>query len=70
MSEDLPLEPDIPVKHVKRPIGISAVTFFKLCARAPTMTSLCLPGFLRVFGMGRDFLPESHGPVTDVSLSP
>ncbi len=52
--------------HVKRPMGISAVTFRRLCARA--FTTLRFAFFVRArrrVGIGSCFLPESHGPLTD-----
>ena len=51
-SVDLP-PPETPVMQVKRPSGISAVTFFRLLPRAPTTVStLPLIGLRRFFGIG------------------
>jgi hypothetical protein len=57
MRLDLPL-PDTPVMQVSKPTGISAVAFFRLCARAPTTETEDLPlGFLFA-GTGSRFMPE------------
>ena len=42
ISVDLP-EPETPVTQVIRPMGISAVTFFRLLPRAPRIV-IVLPG--------------------------
>src|SRR5690242_21117283 len=65
MRLDLP-EPDTPVTHVMRPMGISTLTSRRLWALAPTKRMARPSFFLRLEGMGIRFSPERYGPVTDV----
>ncbi len=66
VSVDLP-EPETPVMQVKRPSGISAVTFFRLLPVAPT-TLMLLPffGWRRKAGMGISRVPERYCPVSEL----
>ncbi len=57
MRLDLP-DPETPVTAVKRPMGISAVTWSRLWARALTRRMTRPSGFLRLEGMARVLSPE------------
>ena len=68
ISVDLP-EPETPVTQVRRPIGISAVTFCRLFSVAPTMR-IALPfcGARRLVGSGICRAPERYCPVRLVGV--
>ena len=63
-SVDLP-PPDTPVTAVNRPSGISAVTFFRLWPRAPTIFSTRDGFFTRRSGIGISRTPLRYSPVSE-----
>ena len=69
VSVDLP-EPETPVTQVRRPMGISAVTFCRLFSVAPTMR-IVLPfsGARRLVGSGICRVPERYCPVRLLGLA-
>ena len=67
-SVDLP-PPETPVTQVKRPSGISAVTFLRLLPRAPTSFSARpLLGLRRLAGTGTDGSPVRYWPVSEARV--
>ena len=64
MSDDLPA-PDTPVTATITPSGIFAVTFFRLCSRAPVSFTQ-LVGSRRVSGTSMRSAPDRKRPVIDV----
>jgi hypothetical protein len=67
IKDDFP-DPDTPVIHVNKPIGISTVTFFKLFSEAFIIETNSLPGLVRFFGTVIPFLPDKYCPVIDFLL--
>ena len=55
--------PDTPVMQVNTPSGISAVTSFRLLARAPTTFSVLPLGLRRFLGIGIWRTPVRYCPV-------
>ena len=67
ISVDFP-DPETPVTHVIKPIGISTLKFFKLLDEAPKIDIFLLLGRTLFLGILISFLPEIYIPVIEFSL--
>ena len=60
-SDDLP-EPETPVMTTSLFLGISRVTFFRLCSRAPRTEMLSMGPVILAEGAGPVVVPEDETP--------